>query len=267
MWRILLTRLTSVHEAHFNSHFSFFKKMSELDKLINGPGWLVTYNADGLATVHNCDFTEDPKFVEAYRLGAATMLAFAGADVRWRVFVCCWAAHQAKLLGGDFVECGVNTGVISRAVMYYIAFNEMPDRKFYLLDTYAGIPLEQITAIERDRGIENHNKHYPDCYAQVRATFAPFKNARVIRGRVPDTLEQIDSNMISYVSMDMNIIEPEIAAGEFLWPRMISGGIIVLDDYGWRPHIGQKHAWDEFAEARGQMILALPTGQGLLIKL
>jgi O-methyltransferase len=248
------------------SPFWFIQKMTDLAKLIIGPGWPVTFNADGLATVHNCDFTADPKFVEAYRLGTATMLAFAGIDVRWRVFVCCWAAHQAKLQAGDFVECGVNTGVISRAVMHYIDFDEMPDRKFYLLDTYAGIPLEQITQLERDRGIVDHNRHYPDCYAQVCATFAPFRNARVIRGRVPDTLSQIDSEKISYVSMDMNIIEPEIAAGEFLWPRMVSGALMVLDDYGWLPHAGQKQAWDEFARARGQMILALPTGQGLLIK-
>ena len=240
--------------------------MSDLDKLIEGPGWPVTYNADGLATVHNSDFTADPKFAEAYRLGTATMRALAGIDVRWRVFVACWAAFLAKSNGGDFVESGVNTGVLSRAVMHYIDFQDMRDRKFYLLDTYAGIPTEQITPSERDRGILDHNRHYSDCYHQVCATFAPFENARVIRGPVPATLDQIDSEQVSYVSMDMNIIEPELAAGAFLWPRMRHGAIMILDDYGWRPHIGQKQAWDFFARERGHMILALPTGRGLLIK-
>lgn len=237
-----------------------------IDKLIRGPGWPVTFNGDGLATVHNCDFTSDPKFAEAYRLGAATMTAFAGIDIQWRAFVCCWAAHHGKLLGGDFVECGVNTGAFSRAAMHYIDFDQMPDRRFYLLDTYSGIPAEQISEAERGRGLADYTKYYPDCYAEVCATFAPFKNARIIRGRVPDTLDQIDSEKISYVSMDMNIADPEIAAGEFLWPLMVPGTVMVLDDYGWRPHIGQKHAWDAFAKARNLMVLALPTGQGLLIK-
>jgi O-methyltransferase len=47
---------------------------------------------------------------------------------------------------------------------------------------------------------------------------------------------------------------------------MVAGAIMVLDDYGWRPHIGQKQAWDGFAAERSLKVLALPTGQGLLIK-
>ena len=44
------------------------------------------------------------------------------------------------------------------------------------------------------------------------------------------------------------------------------GGIILLDDYGWRDHEAQKSGWDEFARDRGVQILTMPTGQGLLIK-
>lgn len=83
---------------------------------------------------------------------------------------------------------------------------------------------------------------------------------------VPDTLPQIDSDRIGYASIDMNCVEPEIAAVEFLWPRLLSGAIIILDDYGWKTHINQKHAWDEFAAQRNIRALSLPTGQGMLIK-
>jgi len=93
-----------------------------------------------------------------------------------------------------------------------------------------------------------------------------FANAIIVRGAVPATLPQIDSERIAYASIDMNCVEPEIAAGEYLWPKMLPGAITVLDDYGWKPHISQKHAWDKFASQRGVKILALPTGQGLLIK-
>ncbi|MBI1983200.1 MAG: hypothetical protein HYS61_03270 [Acidobacteria bacterium] len=234
---------------------------------IVGPPWPITFNADGLVTVHNCDFCHDEKFQEAYRLGIETGPRF-GPDLRieWRVFVCCWAAHQAKQLRGDYVECGVNTGILSRAAMHYIDFADMPGRRFYLLDTYEGIPLEQLTEDERAQGIEGHNAFYFDCYDQVCKTFATFPGARVIRGRVPDTLTQIDSQAICYLSIDMNSVVPEIAAGNYLWPRLVSGALVILDDYGWRPHINQKHAWDAFAADRGLKVLALPTGQGLLIK-
>lgn len=42
--------------------------------------------------------------------------------------------------------------------------------------------------------------------------------------------------------------------------------IMILDDYGWKTHINQKHAWDAFAAKRGVQVLSLPKGQGILIK-
>jgi O-methyltransferase len=237
------------------------------DGYIQGPSWPVTYNADGLVTVHNCDFRNDPKFQEAYQLGINTGHRF-GSDLRieWRVFVACWAAHHAKQLLGDYVECGVNTGIISRAVMHYIDYADMHDRRFYLLDTYEGIPLMDLSSEERKGGIETQNNVYFDCFEQVRKTFVDFSNARIIRGRVPDTLAQIDSQQICYLSIDMNHVAPEIATGNYLWSRLVSGAVILLDDYGWLPHINQKIAWDAFATDHGLKILALPTGQGILIK-
>jgi O-methyltransferase len=239
----------------------------DIAKHIAGPGWPVTYNGDGLVTVHNSDFTSDPAFIAAYSRSLATPHPYGkDLDVKWRVHVCCWAALQAKHLKADYVECGVFTGLFSSAVMQYIAFGEMSDRRFFLLDTFDGIPLEQVSASEREHGIHLHNNFYFSCYDAALKTFAEYANAHIIRGKVPDTLPQITSDRIGYVSMDLNCVEPEMAAGNFLWPRMVPGALIVLDDYGWKPHIHQKHAWDRFAAERGIQVLSLPTGQGLLIK-
>ena len=111
----------------------------------NGPSFPVTFNADGLATVHNSDFVHEQKFHEAYELGMQTGHRFGDElHVEWRVKVCCWAASCALKLDGDFVECGVNTGISSRAIMSYIAFEKHNNRKYYLLDTFSGIPQEQL---------------------------------------------------------------------------------------------------------------------------
>ena len=65
----------------------------------------------------------------------------------------------------------------------------------------------------------------------------------------------------------MNCVRPEIAAAEFFWPKLVSGGIMLLDDYGFSAHIDQKDAFDLFAARIGVQILSLPTGQGLMIKM
>ena len=47
---------------------------------------------------------------------------------------------------------------------------------------------------------------------------------------------------------------------------VVKGGIIILDDYGWINYRSQLAAEKEFLEKKGQKILELPTGQGLIIK-
>jgi O-methyltransferase len=220
-----------------------------------------TYNQANLITFCNADALKSPLFREAYRLGKATD-SWQGLEVEWRVYVLCWAAARGARLGGDFVECGVNRGGFSRAAMHYIDFNGLAGKKFYLLDTYCGFPEEhRALAASCDRD------NYAECYEAVRATFAPFPGAVVVRGKVPDALAEVKAERVCYLSIDMNCAEPEIAAAEFFWDRLVSGAAVVLDDYGageW--YLRQKQAFDDFARRRGVEVLSLPTGQGLILK-
>ena len=84
-------------------------------ELVQGP---LTYNADGLATQHNADFLREPRFAAAYARGMDTIRSRrANLQVGWRVQTCCWAAQHGLHLDGDFVECGVFTGIYSRAIV------------------------------------------------------------------------------------------------------------------------------------------------------
>ena len=220
------------------------------------------YFQDGLLTVHNSDFRRDPKFRQAYKLGKATG-SWGRQDVEWRAYICCWAAWSVRNKEGDFVECGVNRGGLSRTVMHYVDFDEL-DKQFWLLDTYQGLVDRLISEDERRLGILPGG--YEPCYDKVVETFRFAPRVRIIKGIVPDTLAQVTADKICYLSLDMNNTAPEIAAAEHFWDRLVSGGIIVLDDYGWTKQINQKRAFDGFANTRAVKVLSLPTGQGLIIK-
>ena len=221
-----------------------------------------TFHQDGLATEHNADFCHEVRFRRAYNLGKATG-SWRGREIRWRVHVACWAAAHAQHLEGDFVECGVYRGGLARAIVYYLDFDKL-EKQFYLFDTFAGIPDQSISAEERQLG--RRGGEYDECYDAVRQTFAPFGNVHVVRGIVPNVLDQASIERVAYLSLDMNVYEPEIAAAEHFWPRMSHGGIMLLDDYGFAPHIMQKKAFDAFAQQKGVQILTLPTGQGMIVK-
>ena len=221
-----------------------------------------TYSGDGFMTVHRADFLHDPRFREAYAQAKATG-AWHGADIEWRAYTVCWAAMKAKGLEGDYVECGVDRGGFSRAAMDYIGFAGLPDRKFYLVDTYAGIPAETLAG---DEHREFLSTHYQQTYDDVVRTFAPFPNAVIVRGKVPEILPAVAAEKVCYLCIDLNTTAPSIAAAEFFWDRLVSGAPIVLDDYGQSFFAGMREAFDEFARRRGVEVLALPTGQGLMFK-
>jgi hypothetical protein len=232
-----------------------------------------SYNADFLRTWNkSVDFLTDRRFMSAYQRGMDSGHVIgrpAGSrddiHIEWRIHTCCWAGRHASRLPGAFVECGTNTGIMSLAVCEYIDFNAT-GKRFFLFDTFEGIPLEQISQGEAELGRASENKMYPDCWEIAQRNFAPFPNTQLIRGRVPDSLPSVDIGEVCYLCIDMNIAAPERAAIEYFWDRLVPGAPVIFDDYGWLAYREQKQTLDDFARSKGVEILTLPTGQGLLLK-
>jgi hypothetical protein len=229
------------------------------------------YRADSMIlTNKNLAALFESKFQRAYTRGLNSghrlHEAFGDINIEYRAYVVCWAAAHAAHLSGDFVECGVNTGIYALAICDYLDFNSL-DKSFWLFDTYEGVPAAQASERERKLGRGGaENKAYPECYKLVKENFAPYPRVQLVRGLVPDTLTTVNIDRVAFLSLDMNIAHPEVSAIEHFWPKMVSGGAVVLDDYAWRDHEEQHRAMDGFAHSVGVQILTLPTGQGLILK-
>lgn len=228
------------------------------------------YDEDYL-TVWNkkLDFLTDEKFKTSYAegIGSGHKIGDGGdLGIRWRVHVICWAARMASKIEGDFVECGVNTGIFSLAAMTYTDFDQL-GKKFYLFDTFDGVPEDQMTDLEKSDGrVERYQNFYFDCYELAQNNFKKFHSAVLVRGKVPDTLTSVSIDKVAYLSIDMNIAYPELSALNHFWPKLSPGGMVVLDDYAWMAHSYRKRDFDNFAAENSTEILTLPTGQGLMIK-
>lgn len=228
------------------------------------------YSQDGILTLHNHHFRNDPLFRSAYERG---LQAANGVDPQheWRVHVALWAAAASLAVPGDFMECGVNVGFISSAIMHRLHWNDT-GRRFFLIDTFTGPVLEQYSREEIDRGrlaiAQRALKagSYLMDVERARSNFAEWPNAIVVQGAVPEILHNLDIRPIAFLHIDMNCAYPERAALELLWPHLSPGGFVLLDDYAYFGHDAQALAMDEAAEILGTRILSLPTGQGLIIK-
>jgi O-methyltransferase len=243
------------------------------DRFVTAMSPVPVYDHDGMRLYgKNTEAISDPAFREAYSRGMNSGHKISRAPgsnddihIEWRAHICCWAAWHAKQLKGDFVECGVNTGIMSITVCNFIDFNSL-DKSFYLFDTFRGIPEEQMLPSEREARIAESSSYYEECFDLARKNFSPFPRAVLVRGLVPDTLSTVPIKDVCYLHLDMNIAFPEIAAIKHFWPKLVTGAPVLLDDYGFVNYPEQKHAMDEFAASKGARIASLPTGQGLLIK-
>jgi len=157
-------------------------------------------------------------------------------------------------LEGEFVECGVWYGILSRAICEYISFDKI-NRNFYLFDTWGKMP-----------GSHPDLNYQSDIYQDVSNRFSKYKNVKLIRGLVPDVLETIKIEKIAYLGIDMNGNIAERATLELLYRKVVPGGIIYFDDYGWG-YSGLVKTVDEFFRDKPEILLHFPSGNSIVVKL
>ena len=229
---------------------------------------LLVYDQDGLRSHHDHSFMTDPSFCKAYARGVQAAGEYGW---HWRVHIGLWAAQSASKLSGDFVECGVNRGFLSSAIMEHLDWDSL-GKTFYLLDTFGGMDERYLSQEDLRFGAVDKNKRalqsgfYVQGVESVRENFSQWKNVRIIQGPVPATLGQVSAKEIAYLHLDMNCALPEVATFEYFWERLVPGAFVLFDDYAYVGYGVQKVALDGAASAKGVPIAALPTGQGLLIK-
>jgi hypothetical protein len=240
------------------------------------------YSGDGLHSSHVVDFMQDKNFLSAYRFGTlrkpnSSELLTVSADgnkndIFFRAYVATWAAKQANSLSedGDFVELGVGGGILAGTIVMYLKLQgDNSPKNFYLFDTFDGIPLNDASSELEVSNMEFLNKmHFEgDYFENIKAKFSDFSFVQIVKGYLPEKLEAIKIERISFCSIDMNNAKAEIASMDYIWPRVVKGGIILLDDYAYGEKFRtQKEAWDDLASKLDFNILTLPTGQGLIIK-
>ncbi len=212
------------------------------------------FTGDNIFTFgRNLSFLDDERFMTAFINHVETD---AEKAIIWRINILCWAAQQSMRIAGDFIECACYKGTSARIICDYVEL-EKSDKQYYLYDLFEHSPEMNHHAMP---------EHSMDLYAKVKQRFAGLEQVHVTQGAVPEVLHRIAPEKIAFLHLDLNNAPAEMGALELLFNRVSTGGIIILDDYGWLAYRPQKEAEDPFFEARGYRVLELPTGQGLVIK-
>ena len=215
--------------------------------------------------------TEELRFIQEIHSSSLTFTSFESLST---LAICCKYISQENI-DGDFVEAGVWRGGSSIVARKMIGAN----RNFYLFDTYSGMTepsakdsrigsraSESILQKWKDSISENTSSWDFASLEEVKKNFVRYNlldsSIRFIVGDVRKTL--VESQLpekISLLRLDTDFYDSTLIEMQALWPRLVSGGILILDDYGYWD--GAKTAVDEYFESIGiRNVLKIPIAGG-----
>ncbi|MFD9499107.1 TylF/MycF/NovP-related O-methyltransferase [Streptomyces sp. NPDC060035] len=174
---------------------------------------------------------------------------------------------------GDIVECGVWRGGSMQACAKTLLSLGETGRDLYLFDTYEGMTPPTAEDLRRDGRpaqelLDAQGRDRPiwavASLEDVQAGFegVPYPKDRIhyVQGKVEDTVPAQAPGQISILRLDTDWYASTKHELEHLYARLVSGGVLLIDDYGyWQ---GSRQAVDEFLEETGAQLLLLRMDEG-----
>ena len=173
---------------------------------------------------------------------------------------------------GDFVECGVWRGGSVMAMASTLMQMQSTARRLWLYDTFEGMTEPTERDVEAASGmkastllasteIADGNNVWcvaglDDVQRNVASTGYPSSQCTFVVGDVAQTLKRESPERIALLRLDTDWFESTQASLTALYPKVVVGGICILDYYGhWR---GAREAVDEYFTVRDYVPLMHP---------
>jgi O-methyltransferase len=172
--------------------------------------------------------------------------------------------QASKLDQGSYLEVGVwrgGTGAISAKKAKDCGSSET----IHLCDTFAGV----VKAGATDsiyRGGE-HSDTTPDIVERLLKRVG-VDNVRMHTGVFPDqTGAELQNERFRFCHVDVDVYQSAEDIMHWIWKRMVHGGIIVYDDYGFKCCDGITRHVEEQSAAKDRIVIHNVNGHGIVVKL
>lgn len=220
-------------------------------KLVAGWRWRAEYLlGTRIPPEYEPELADIVKRVRRYTLTSAPRIA---------ALVDAVAYLERNRLGGAIVECGVWRGGSVMACALALLRHGDRDRDLYLFDTFAGMvepsaadvrsPYDGYSPERRWRRLAASGRQWAgvpasEVRANVESTGYPAQRVHLVEGRVEETLPREAPENIALLRLDTDWYASTRHEVEQLYPRLVPGGVLIIDDYG--HYAGARRAVDEY---------------------
>jgi len=134
----------------------------------------------------------------------------------------------------------------------------------YVCDTFEGHPVVD----ERVDGNHKVNEGFRDVsFENVEAYLSNCVNLEIVVGNIMETARKIPDQLIGFMHIDVDVYPATRFCLEYFCSRLINGGVVVIDDYGFLTCKGVKMAVDEYVSVHPEFrFFHLTTGQAVLMR-
>jgi hypothetical protein len=188
-------------------------------------------------------YPADAEFDAAYRRGiTATGSAPFPLRRRARFHNLYRLIGEVTQLEGEVAECGCFRGLSTHLTLGRLkrANPHFDGHGFHVFDSFQGlsepiakdIPLGDDPASARVRRMCQRG-WFAASLDSVKTGLAEFPGVSYYPGWIPQSFAGLPERRYRFVNLDVDLYEPTLGALEYFWPRLVSGAIIVSDDFGW----------------------------------
>ncbi|MFM9984566.1 MAG: TylF/MycF/NovP-related O-methyltransferase [Flavobacteriales bacterium] len=138
---------------------------------------------------------------------------------------------------GDLVETGSWRGGATMLMKAMLIERKITNRTVWVADSFRGLPPPDEKKYPADRNMDLHKRQILSAnLSEVKQAFIDFdlldERVQFLEGWFKDTLPVAPIEKIALLRLDGDMYESTLDALTHLYPKLSSGGIVIVDDYG-----------------------------------
>jgi O-methyltransferase len=211
-------------------------------------------------SIYYFPYLHDNEFMNTYSL----VRSFSLVDVARLYGLWRFMEQAQKLDAGAYLEVGVWRGGSGCLMAHKLQLLNDPSR-LYLCDTFSGV----VKAGEMDAQY-NGGEHSDTDIAIVEhlAQSMSLDNVRILEGIFPEeTADRIEESTFRFCHIDVDVYQSGKDVLNWVWDRLVRGGIIVFDDYGFTTCPGITRLVEDVSNDKDKMFIWNASGQSFIIKI